>query len=183
MPQTKPCQSPTTWKGKWSKGMRQNRCVFNVRTQRSRTIAEMVASPFQNPSEAFRHACPAGSTWDSQSAPLDSLLVLRNASEQFRNNKGRTTGKTMYYAITESKANQQDSQLPMNSGTRGRRFESAQACHSFNHLRACRHPQEPHCGDFCGDPGPVSYSPNTCSMLYRSSFRTASRLCSGVGCT
>src|SRR5713101_1411463 len=73
-------------------------------------------------------------------------------SEQFRNNKSPTVGKTMYYAMTESKANQQDSQLPLNSGTRGRRFKSSQARHSFNHLRACLHPQEPHCGDFCGDP-------------------------------
>jgi hypothetical protein len=43
----------------------------------------------------------------------------------------------MYQARTEGKANHQDSELPMNSGTRGRRFKSSQARHR---------------GDFCGDP-------------------------------
>ncbi len=37
----------------------------------------------------------------------------------------------MYHAATESKANQQDSYLAMNSGTRGRRFKFSQARHYF----------------------------------------------------
>ena len=40
----------------------------------------------------------------------------------------------MYQARIESKANQQDSQLPLNSGTRGRRFKSSQARHSLQYL-------------------------------------------------
>src|SRR5712692_5359359 len=91
----------------------------------------MVTSPFQSSSEAFRHTCPVGSTWDWKRARSDLILVSRNASEQFRNNKGRTARKAMYHAATESKANQQDSYLAMNSGTRGRRFKFSQARHYF----------------------------------------------------
>jgi hypothetical protein len=89
----------------------------------------------------------------------------------------------MYHAITESKANQQDSQLPLNSGTRGREFKSPQARHLFNDLHGRSYPPNPHCGDFCGDPNSGSTRSNTWPRLYRSNFRTASCLCSGVGCT
>jgi hypothetical protein len=115
-------------------------------------FAGMATSPFQDPSEAFRHTYPVGSTWNWKMVSLDLVLVLRNTSEQFRNNKGRTGGKTMYQARTEGKANHQDSELPMNSGTRGRRFKSSQARHLFNHLHARPATLLPYCGDFCGDP-------------------------------
>jgi hypothetical protein len=58
----------------------------------------------------------------------------------------------MYQARTEGKANHQDSELPMNSGTRGWRFKSSQARHLFNHLHARPATLLPYCGDFCGDP-------------------------------
>ena len=54
---------------------------------------------------------------------LFCLGCMQRASEQFRNDKSRTAGEAVYCTETESKASQQDSYLPMNSGTRGRLFQ------------------------------------------------------------
>ncbi len=54
---------------------------------------------------------------------------------------------------------------------------------SFQELRDTGDHRFAHCRDFCGDPTRFSYIAITRSALNFSSFRTASRLCSGVGCT
>jgi hypothetical protein len=43
--------------------------------------------------------------------------ISKKISGQFRNNRSPSAGKTIYYAVAESKANQHFSQLPLNSGT------------------------------------------------------------------
>src|SRR5713101_9281656 len=112
-------------------GKEQGRLAYCLRPSQRLSIAHILPTSFHFPANIHTNTGKAGKRREADfcSLMLNAKFELfptarrvdyklaKGFRNNFRNNNCRIPGKISYQARTESKANQQDSQLPLNSGT------------------------------------------------------------------